>query len=750
WLGEPASTVLESGRLTIVCPESYGLFRQPASTAAALLASPRAVATVARCVTGRRAFILPAAVGRATVELAVALGLPLLGPDFEALGELASVRWRRRLIDSFCAPAVVNPPGVRYVRSEAKLADALVELLERARGECVAIYLRSSRNAAVAIWEVHRGRYQSVPAPPHLLTRLRAEAYLLRDGGSRGGILDFLATGLASALTVESVACCRRRQTATCSEFCEYAPVTGVHVCVFPGGEFEVLGTTDSLHLESRRVWGHKVPQTTTHGVALQRAVEPIVSAVHNAGILGYVSIELETTNPLLPPVCVGIRLGYTAAAADAQLAALAASCTVEQGLTGDTTSASAGFGGLCFNATRTRRARLRALAHCAHADRLRAEARAEAAAAAWEMPPPAAAERRAVLLSRGFRHRGLRGVPQASLAGVAAAIPLTFDDKIISELVLRDAREAPDGVLTDAQSLDFDAPPGWDAAREPKRNAWAQKPKMSPTTQELLLEDIESAALARRYPSYEQLRRALAGEAGGEADAAAALAALLAPMLPDRKLDPSRVEPGRLPLAAYLQSMERRVDVDLSRERDQRRREAVELQRAARLAGDTVAADDARRRWLAERALSAGSAADLQQYGGPLRRGLSVAERVEGELRVHRMTSTVSRDHHHHHYHRASSVYAATGNASVYSAAADFEEQQPPSIPRLLHEFMGRYVRDGTGGLRREGVPTAGRSVESVASRRKKAAAAAAAARAADPPSITFHSVGKALFDLQ
>jgi hypothetical protein len=65
------------------------------STAAKLLASPKALSRLRMYCQGRQAYILPTAVGSDEVDLAVALGVPLLGPAAHvsrALGRKSAAR----------------------------------------------------------------------------------------------------------------------------------------------------------------------------------------------------------------------------------------------------------------------------------------------------------------------------------------------------------------------------------------------------------------------------------------------------------------------------------------------------------------------------------------------------------------------------------------------------------------------------------------------------------------------------------
>lgn len=73
-VADPAS------RYRIVFPENHARLPAHLSTAAKLLASPRALKRLRASVAGRMGYVVPGVVGDEEVDLAVALGLPLMSP----------------------------------------------------------------------------------------------------------------------------------------------------------------------------------------------------------------------------------------------------------------------------------------------------------------------------------------------------------------------------------------------------------------------------------------------------------------------------------------------------------------------------------------------------------------------------------------------------------------------------------------------------------------------------------------------
>lgn len=69
-----------ASRYRIIYPENHQRLPRHMSTAAKLLASPKALKRLRAVVSGRLAYMVPGTVSDEDVDLAVALGTPLLGP----------------------------------------------------------------------------------------------------------------------------------------------------------------------------------------------------------------------------------------------------------------------------------------------------------------------------------------------------------------------------------------------------------------------------------------------------------------------------------------------------------------------------------------------------------------------------------------------------------------------------------------------------------------------------------------------
>lgn len=99
----------------IVVPENHARLPGHMSVTAKLLASPRALKRISAAVQGRLSYIVPGNVGDEEVELAVHLGVPLLGPSpsvFRALSKKSAARELFKSIAANIAPGcAIRPRG---------------------------------------------------------------------------------------------------------------------------------------------------------------------------------------------------------------------------------------------------------------------------------------------------------------------------------------------------------------------------------------------------------------------------------------------------------------------------------------------------------------------------------------------------------------------------------------------------------------------------------------------------------------
>ena len=110
-----------ASRFRIVHPENYVRLPERLSLTSKLLASPRALRRVKLMVQGRAAFIVPGAIGDAEIDLAVALGLPLLGSHPAITMAIASKSGARAL---FRQARMNVAPGCEVAAVEGPLATA--------------------------------------------------------------------------------------------------------------------------------------------------------------------------------------------------------------------------------------------------------------------------------------------------------------------------------------------------------------------------------------------------------------------------------------------------------------------------------------------------------------------------------------------------------------------------------------------------------------------------------------------------
>lgn len=105
-VGDPSS------RYRLVWPENHGRLPAHMSTAAQLLASPRALKRLRAAVQGRMGYIVPGVVGDEEVDLAVAIGLPLMAPAPYTAATLGKKSAGRTL---FRAAGVHVAPGIQVL-----------------------------------------------------------------------------------------------------------------------------------------------------------------------------------------------------------------------------------------------------------------------------------------------------------------------------------------------------------------------------------------------------------------------------------------------------------------------------------------------------------------------------------------------------------------------------------------------------------------------------------------------------------
>jgi len=106
-----------TSRYRIVCPENHERLPGHMSTAAKLLASPKALSRVRAAVNGRMGYIVPGVVNDEEVDLATQLGLPLMGPAPCSAKPLSCKSAVRTL---FCSAGCNVPPGL-HVLPRAKV-----------------------------------------------------------------------------------------------------------------------------------------------------------------------------------------------------------------------------------------------------------------------------------------------------------------------------------------------------------------------------------------------------------------------------------------------------------------------------------------------------------------------------------------------------------------------------------------------------------------------------------------------------
>ncbi|GLI64066.1 hypothetical protein VaNZ11_007230 [Volvox africanus] len=121
-----------TSRYRIVVPENYSRLPGHMSVTAKLLASPRALKRITAAVHGRLAYIVPGNVHDEEVELAVHLGVPLLGPSpsvCRALSRKSAARELFKTIDANIAPGCAIRP--QHAAGASRLLSPQLQALTR-------------------------------------------------------------------------------------------------------------------------------------------------------------------------------------------------------------------------------------------------------------------------------------------------------------------------------------------------------------------------------------------------------------------------------------------------------------------------------------------------------------------------------------------------------------------------------------------------------------------------------------------
>lgn len=126
----PASS--SSSSFSLQVPENHHRFPEHYSLAKQVLYSPRLLKRIRHAVAGRNAYIVPGEVGPEDLQLAVELGLPLLGPDPDAAAFFGSKSGNKRI---FASAQVPVPIGAHDIYDERDFYAYFAKLIVDHLGE---------------------------------------------------------------------------------------------------------------------------------------------------------------------------------------------------------------------------------------------------------------------------------------------------------------------------------------------------------------------------------------------------------------------------------------------------------------------------------------------------------------------------------------------------------------------------------------------------------------------------------------
>ena len=297
-----AGGVKKAGRrYRIIHPENFNKLPGHTSLTNCLLCSPKAMRRIEMFMQGRPAYIVPGTVGVEEMDLAVALGVPLLGGHPEVAQRLALKSYAKevfRKADINTAPGVVVPAGSSPAHARECLARVifahrfserwLLKIDNESGGRGHAhLAANALKPLAAFLDELSENMGAGQPPPPEdevvalLLEMLekgaeKAVTVLSDLGGGWEGYLERLA---ARGGVVEP-----------CPNWAIGSPSANVFIA--PDGAIEVLSTHEQIFADSYRFIGAAFPQSSVPHAVFQDAALTVARACAEEGLMGHLGVD--------------------------------------------------------------------------------------------------------------------------------------------------------------------------------------------------------------------------------------------------------------------------------------------------------------------------------------------------------------------------------------------------------------------------------------------------------------------------
>lgn len=302
-----------SPRLKIVVPENAGRFPQHMALASTLLYSPKALRSIARFVRGRAcpAYLVPGHIGEQDRQLALRLGLPLMGPAPDVAALLGSKSGAKQAL----AAAHVNAPlGAHDIFESGELYETLAKLV--------------AANLDVSTWVIKvddefggRGHatvaVKDVPAVLQVRSHRAKQAAKFAPDRSfwarpdvQGRVRAKLEKAFRESLAAKAKVWCAKAYADFPAFLAAFARVGGVieampepedrvgspsvSLFVEPSGDVRVVATFDRLFSGSNPFQGvgSSFPQRCVPAEALRGASLAVGHELHRRGVIGSVQVD--------------------------------------------------------------------------------------------------------------------------------------------------------------------------------------------------------------------------------------------------------------------------------------------------------------------------------------------------------------------------------------------------------------------------------------------------------------------------
>lgn len=317
--------LISSGRLNIIIPESTAIFNKRSSLTAQLLESPSALQSIRNITQGAAVYILPSILSKNEIILSALLEIPILAIDYSNISLLTSKSAARLFIKS-CS--VDLPYGIEYIKTKGQLMQALLFLFSNHRNHQAFVF-KIDGCKTFAYWTP---KNQDVFQTDReiIFAKIITEAKIIH-GDINLGMARFFKSMFTAGGVVEvappSIVFDSNEQKFG------FKKSTKVHACIFPNGEFQLYGTSDTIFGSPFESIGSFAPQQSCQNELLLSISSSIFQKCFQTGIFGIVTIEFVTwvENDQQRIWCTGIKPYYSRSLSETQAIVMRSASRVVQ-----------------------------------------------------------------------------------------------------------------------------------------------------------------------------------------------------------------------------------------------------------------------------------------------------------------------------------------------------------------------------------------------------------------------------------